>query len=135
MSGYSSRPLVDKLGLRAGMRCAALAAPIPYAALVPTLPADLVWVEPSAGRLDFIHLFAHQLSELHALLPGCRAAINPAGMIWASWPKRSSGVFTDLDENIIRQFGLSLGLVDVKVCAVNDIWSALKFVIRLVDRT
>lgn len=86
------------------------------------------------GELDFIHLFVKDRQNFEKVFARAMKHIKESGMIWVSWPKKSSRVITDLDENIIREFGLSQGLVDVKVCAVDDIWSGLKFVIRLKDR-
>jgi hypothetical protein len=84
--------------------------------------------------LDFIHLFTKDRAELEREFPLQARALAPAGMLWVSWPKGSSGVKTDLSETVVRGIGLGTGLVDVKVCAVDDVWSGLKFVIRLKNR-
>jgi hypothetical protein len=87
-----------------------------------------------AGQVDFIHLFVTDLKDFSKRFKESKKILKKDGMMWISWPKKSSGVATDLDENIIRDFGLKNGLVDVKVCAVDETWSGLKFVFRLVDR-
>ena len=87
-----------------------------------------------AGDLDFVHLFTDGRSTLAKEMPKLRDSLKPNGTLWISWPKKSSGVRTDLDENIVRDIGLKAGLVDVKVCAVDETWSGLKFVFRLKDR-
>ena len=134
MAGYSATPLVKKLGLKPGARMAVSGCPIDYAALLGGLPDGVINLNLDAGGLDFIHVFIRNSSELSAGFEVWRAALQPAGMLWVSWPKRSSGVANDLDENKIREVGLAAGLVDVKVCAVDSIWSGLKFVYRLKDR-
>ena len=98
------------------------------------LPEELTVKEKLAGQLDFIHLFVKSVSTLQKEFPRTKKYLQQNGMVWISWPKKSSGVKTDLDENVIRRIGLAEGLVDVKVCAVNEIWSGLKFVIRVKDR-
>jgi hypothetical protein len=91
-------------------------------------------VKDGHGPLDFAMIFVKSAADLKKEFSAVSKKLAPAGMLWVSWPKKSSGVATDLDENKVRQIGLDLGLVDVKVCAVNEIWSGLKFVIRLKDR-
>jgi len=125
VAGYSKKPLVDKLGLKAGMKARLLGT-------VYEPPAGIQ--QPRHGPLDFIHLFAKRRADLEKAFPGLAKALAPAGMLWVSWPKRASRMETDLDENVVRKIGLEGGLVDVKVCAVDDVWSGLKFVIRLKDR-
>ena len=128
-AGYSKRPLADKLGLKAGMRVAILNAPDGYPAL-----DEVEIVDPPAKPLDFIHLFTKSRAELDAQFPKLKAALTPAGILWISWPKKAAKVETDLDENIIRETGLAIGLVDVKIAAVDAVWSGLKFVYRRKDR-
>lgn len=128
-AGYSQRPLAEKLGIKPGMRVAILNAPDGY----PPLDA-VTLVDPPAHPLDLIHLFTTRRAELDAEFPTLKAALAPNGMIWISWPKKAAKVPTDLDENLIREIGLALGLVDVKVAAVDAVWSGLKFVYRLKDR-
>lgn len=91
---------------------------------------DLLWSETLNGSCDFVHLFAKSENELVALLPDCMASIKPDGMIWISWPKKASKVPTDIVEDTIRTICLPMGLVDVKICAVDEVWSGLKLVIR-----
>jgi hypothetical protein len=128
-AGYSKRSLADKLGIKAGMRAAVLNAPEDYPSLEGVKQVDL-----SAGALDFIHLFTNSRADLEATFPKLKAAVTANGMVWISWYKKSAKMPTDLDENIIRELGLAAGLVDVKVAAVDEVWSGLKFVIRLKDR-
>jgi hypothetical protein len=128
-AGYSRRSLADKLGIKAGMRAAVLNPPESYPSLEGVAPVDL-----SAGALDFIHLFTNSRAELETAFPKLKAALVANGMVWISWYKKSAKLPTDLDENIIRELGLAAGLVDVKVAAVDEVWSGLKFVIRLKDR-
>jgi len=121
MAGYSGRPLLDKLGLKAGMN-ANLISPV-YKA-----PAG---VERSTkAPLDFIHLFTKDRAELEREFPVLAKALAPSGMLWVSWPKGASKVKTDVNETIVREIGLKTGLVDVKVCAVDEVWSGLKLVVR-----
>ena len=128
-AGYSKRPLADKLELKAGMRVVVINAPEGYPAL------DTVEVvELPAQKLDFIHLFTQSRAELDAQFPKLKAALAPAGTLWISWPKKAAKVETDLDDNIVRETGLAIGLVDVKVAAIDAVWSGLKFVYRLKDR-
>ena len=128
-AGYSKRPLADKLGLKAGMRVAILNAPDGYPAL-----DGVEEVELSPKALDFIHLFTKSRTDLDAQFPKLKAALTPAGSLWVSWPKKASKVETDLDDNVVREMGLAIGLVDVKVAAVDQVWSGIKFVYRLKDR-
>lgn len=133
MAGYSGTPLQKKLGIKPATRCIAISAPKEYFNWISPLPADVKFV--SKGKeIDFIHLFTTDKKHFQKAFVANRDVLKKAGMIWISWPKKSSGVETDLDENIIRDFGLSHGMVDVKVCAVDETWSGLKFVFRLADR-
>jgi len=125
MAGYSGKPLLEKLGLKAGMK-ANLISPV-YRA-----PAG---VEKSTeGPLDFIHLFTKDREELERDFPVLAKTLAPSGMLWVSWPKGASKIKTDVNETVVRKIGLEAGLVDVKVCAVDEVWSGLKFVIRLKNR-
>ncbi|MEX1257150.1 MAG: DUF3052 family protein [Gemmatimonadota bacterium] len=133
-AGYSGTPLVQKLGIKPGMRCAVLGPPEHYRDLLIGLPDDVNFVGESASGLDFVHLFVRGEDGLMDRLRRLREKIAQNGMIWVSWPKKAAGVRTDLTEDLVRQAGLSAGLVDVKVCAVDEIWSGLKFVIRKADR-
>jgi hypothetical protein len=134
MAGYSATPLVKKLGIKPGARVRFVGAPDGYAALLGPLPEGVQVRQSTRGPLDFIHLFASRRSELERRFAALKGALASDGMLWVSWPKRSSSLPTDLDENLVRRIGLDGGLVDVKVCAVDDDWSGLKFVYRLRDR-
>jgi len=130
-AGYSGTPLVQKLGIKPSCRAAFLNAPDDFAKTLGSLPEGVKPVS-SIGKskdFDFIVFFTKSRTQLEKILPQLGKAIQPTGMIWVSWPKRSSGVATDLDENIIRDTGLAVELVDVKVCAIDATWSGLKFVI------
>lgn len=133
-AGYSQRPLIQKLGIKPGAQIAILNAPETYAALLGPLPPGVVRQPRLVEGLDFIHFFTKSADELKSQFPQLKAALAKNGMLWISWPKKSSKVVTDLDENLIRDFGLAEGLVDVKVAAIDSIWSGLKFVYRVRDR-
>lgn len=133
-AGYSKRSLVEKLGIKSGWHVALIGAPLDYKSTLGHLPEGVELIAQIAGPIEFIQVFVTEQHDLQAMFDQLKAGILPAGMLWVSWPKRSSGVATDLDENIIREIGLEHGLVDVKVCAVDDTWSGLKFVYRLKDR-
>jgi hypothetical protein len=130
MAGYSGKPLVQKLGIKPGFRIFVGRAPKAYSDIVGGLPDGATIAARLKGPLDMIHLFATKAAGLKRELEGCRAAIAPDGMVWVSWPKKASGVATDLSDIVVRDIALTLGLVDVKVCAVDETWSGLKFVIR-----
>lgn len=134
MAGYSGTPLQKKLGIKPGMSCFIANSPKNYFDLISPLPPDVHILKSLKGSLDFIHIFVTSNSDFRKLFINARASLNKQGMLWVSWLKKSSKVTTDLDENIIRAYGLEKGLVDVKVCAVDEVWSALKFVYRLEDR-
>lgn len=132
-TGYSGRPLVAKLGIKPGMVVVTVGAPADYRMLLDSPDA----VEFVAGALgdaappcDVAHLFTRERADLDAALPALREAIAPDGMIWVSWPKKASRVPTDVTEDVVRECAFPLGLVDVKVCAVDAVWSGLKLVIR-----
>ena len=133
-AGYSGTPLPRKLGIRDGCRLHLAAAPVGFDAVLGDLPAGVELVEPAVGMIDVAILFALDLTTVRRELAPLAAALQPAGGLWIAWPKRSSGVVTDLDENRIRELGLGAGLVDNKVCAIDSTWSALRFVRRLRDR-
>ena len=134
MAGYSGTPLVRKLGIRAGDTIALLHAPDDYLELVGPLPEDARVLKRMTDDVRFIHLFVRDRSALVRELPRTKKAMARDGMLWVSWPKKSSGVATDLTEDVIRADALAAGLVDVKVCAVDETWSGLKLVYRLADR-
>jgi hypothetical protein len=135
MAGYSGKSVVQKLGINPGFCIFVGRAPRAYGDVVGELPDDVTIAPRLKAPLDMVHLFAIEAKGLAAKLRSCRAAIEPDGMIWVSWPKKASGVATDLTENVLRDTALPLGLVDIKVCAVDDIWSGLKFVIPKDQRT
>jgi hypothetical protein len=130
--GYSGTPLVDKLGIKPGARLQLVAEPKDFVGLLGGLP-DGSRVA-SRGSLDFAMLFVKAKSDLQKRFARLRDRLEPNGMLWVAWPKKTSGVETDLTEGVVRTFGLESGLVDVKVCAVDGTWSGLKFVRRLKDR-
>lgn len=134
MAGYSKTPLLKKLGIKPGTRLIILNAPENYAQTLGELPENVTVAAALTGPLDFIHFFTVRRDALAREFPQLKQALVPAGMLWISWPKRAAKVETDLTEDIIRAIGLDNGLVDVKVAAVDEVWSGLKFVFRLKDR-
>jgi hypothetical protein len=128
--GYSGTPLVKKLGIRPGFRVALRGAPADYADLVSTLPPGVKLARRVTRDHDLIHAFVDRAADLENGLPDWMERIRPDGMIWISWPKKASKVPTDVTEDVVRRVALPLGLVDVKVCAVTEVWSGLKLVIR-----
>lgn len=134
MPGYSGTPLPKKLGLKDGYAVALIDMPREVRKELAAALAGCRIVKTIAPPLDFIHLFSKSRGELEPELKRAAKALAPAGMLWISWPKKSSGVSTDLTEDVIRAIGLKAGLVDVKVCAVTEVWSGLKFVIPLKSR-
>ncbi len=132
MAGYSSTPLLKKLGIKPGAKCLVTDSPKEYWNWLSPLPEEVQII--TKGSADFIHVFATSRKVFEKQFITRKKQLTKDGMMWVSWPKKSSKVPTDLDENIIREFGLRNGLVDVKVCAVDEIWSGLKFVYRLQDR-
>lgn len=132
--GYSGKPQAAKIGLKDGQRVSLVDAP---ADIRPALEAgeyDVEWKKFPSSDLDCVLLFAPDSATLRAGFAKAAATLVPAGMLWVAWPKKTSGVRTDLTEDAVRAHGLGCGLVDVKVCAVSDVWSGLKFVRRLADR-
>jgi hypothetical protein len=134
MAGYSGTPLLKKLGIKPGFAISVLYPPGAYFEWLSPLPEKVVVKEKPTGELDFIHVFVKDKKTFQQLFMKTKKNLKKDGMLWVSWPKKSSKVATDLDENIIRDFGLKEGLVDIKVCAVDEIWSGLKFVIPVKDR-
>ena len=130
--GYSGTPLVDKLGIKPGARLQLVSEPKDFAGLLGGLPEGSTVA--SRGALDFAMLFVKSQSDLRKRFARLRDRLKSNGVLWVAWPKKTSGVETDLTEGVVRAFGLESGLVDVKVCAVDDTWSGLKFVRRLKDR-
>ena len=134
MAGYSGTQLIKKLGIKEGYRIALVNAPKGFEKELGSLPSDVRSLARPAGPLDFVLLFTKSVAALERDFSNLAEMLLPNGMLWVAWPKKASGVATDLSENNVRQIGLDAGLVDVKVCAVNDVWSGLKFVYRLQDR-
>ena len=132
--GYSGTPLAKKLGIKPGFNISLVNAPEYYFNLFTDFPADLKINADSSGPKDFIHFFTKHKDEYANMLPGLKSQIKANGKIWVSWPKKASKVVTDITEDIIRNFALQNGLVDIKVCAVDEIWSGLKLVIPVNDR-
>lgn len=134
-AGYSENPLVKKLGIKSGFNAYAVNYPDHYPELLKELPEAVEFLEePIVGKMDFVHFFVKEASELHEQLPRLKALLTKSGMLWISWPKKASKVPTDVTDHVVRTAGLGAGLVDVKVCAVDKVWSGLKFVYRIMDR-
>jgi len=133
MAGYSGKPLAQKMGIKPGFRVHFRNVPESVVSEL-TFANEVEFTEPNTPDLDFIHACVTKLDELDPIYETALKSLKPNGMLWMSWPKKSSKVPTEVDENIIRDIGLAAGLVDVKICAVDEIWSGLKFVRRLRDR-
>jgi hypothetical protein len=134
-SGYSGTALPKKLGIRPGARLALVRAPEDFDATLGELPGGVVVARRlTRGAVDVIVAFFVERAALERRLPSLRGALDPAGGLWIAWPKRTSGVETDLGEGVVRELGLAAGLVDNKVCAIDEVWSGLRFVYRLRDR-
>ncbi|QPF92860.1 DUF3052 family protein [Bradyrhizobium commune] len=134
MAGYSGKPLVQKLGIKPGFCIFVDGLATPYRDVVGELPDDVTIAKTAKAPLDMVHVFATEAKGFAARLRSHRKAIAPDGMIWASWPKKASGVATDVTEALVRETALANGLVDIKICAVDEIWSGLKLVIPVKDR-
>jgi hypothetical protein len=134
MPGYSGTPLPKKLGIKPGSSVCMVDAPPEVRSELSTALAGCEHVADAKSPLDFALVFTKSKAELAKEFQKLSKRLAPAGMLWVSWPKRSSGVATDLNGNIVREIGLAAGLVDVKVCAITDVWSGLKFVRRVKDR-
>lgn len=133
MAGYSGTPLARKLGIKDGFRVWFANAPDDFGKDL-DLPAHIQIIATSSKPLDLVLLFTQSKGKLRKEFTAAAKKLCPHGMLWVCWPKKASGVTTDVNENIVRRVGLEAGLVDVKICAVNDVWSGLKFVYRLKDR-
>ncbi|WP_461413718.1 DUF3052 domain-containing protein [Gemmatimonas sp.] len=129
-AGYSGKPLAAKLGIKSGTRVVPLNAPAAYASWLEPLPDGVVFATKADAATDVAHLFVTTRAELARHLSTLRAALRPDAAVWVSWPKKSSKVPTDITEDTIRTVSLPMGWVDIKVCAVTDIWSGLKLVVR-----
>lgn len=134
MAGYSGTPLAQKLGIKSGVTVVLINAPANYRKLLGHAANGVEFTSRVTANSNFIHLFASHRSELEKQLRCLRTKLADSGMLWVSWAKKSSGVATNITEDVIREIALPLGLVDVKVCAVDDIWSGLKLMIRRENR-
>ena len=134
MAGYSGTPLPRKLGIKEKFQVLLLDIPADVKAELKDALATCQLTKDGCKPLDFAMIFVKEAADLKKKFSQVARILTPAGMIWVSWPKKASGVATDLTENDVRNIGLQAGLVDVKVCAVNEVWSGLKFVIRVKDR-
>ena len=130
MAGYSGTPLVKKLGFKPGFRVRVDNAPQDYLELVAPIPDGVKISSRFSKDVDVWHAFVKSAGDLRTKVAKAKKAIRADGMIWVSWPKKASGVVTDVTEDRIRDIALPTGLVDVKVCAVDEVWSGLKLVIR-----
>jgi hypothetical protein len=130
MAGYSDTPLAKKLGIKEGCKVFLVKAPAHYRALLAPLPARVRFTATANSSTNLVHAFATERSALARLLPMLRKKLPHEAAIWVSWPKRSSKVPTDITEDTVREVALPLGFVDIKVCAVTEVWSGLKLVLR-----
>ena len=130
VAGYSGTPLAKKLGIKDGARVCLTNAPANYARLVRPLPAGVRMVKTIDGDTDLIHIFTTRRRDLDTGLKRAIGRMRANAAVWVSWPKKASGVATDITEDTIREVALPLGLVDIKVCAVDETWSGLKLVMR-----
>lgn len=133
-AGYSGTPLAKKLGIKSGMRLMTMNQPDEYLSLIEPVPEDVEITSRVERPADILHLFTNSRAELFATLANTRSMIKQDGMIWVSWYKKAAKLPTEVTEDLIREAALPLGLVDVKVCAVDDKWSGLKLVIRKENR-
>lgn len=134
MAGYSETPLPQKLGIKPGLTIVTINAPTNYRRLLGTIPEGVTFSDRLKPDSPFVHIFTRKRTELANTLPVLREKIADTGTVWVSWPKRSAGVPTDVTEDIIRDVALSLGFVDVKVCALDETWSGLKLMVRRENR-
>jgi hypothetical protein len=130
MAGYSETPLAKKLGIKEGFKVFLAGAPAHYRALLAPLPARVRFTSTANSSTNLVHAFATERGELARLLPALRKKLPHETAIWVSWPKKCAKVPTDITEDTIREVALPLGFVDIKVCAVTDVWSGLKLVVR-----
>jgi hypothetical protein len=130
MAGYSGTPLAQKLGIKPGTTVVLIHAPANYRKLLGNFANGVEFTSRVLANSNFIHFFTTHRSELEKQLPRLRAKIADSGTLWVSWAKNSSGVATDITEDVIREVALALGFIDIKVCAVDETWSGLKLMIR-----
>ncbi len=134
MAGYSGTPLRKKIGIKEDHRVLLIGAPDGFGQTLGELPKGARIIKSAATPINVVVGFAKTRSDVAARFTGTMDHLDRAGMIWIGWPKKASGVATELNENIVREIGLAKGLVDIKVCAIDEIWSGLKFVIRKENR-
>jgi hypothetical protein len=134
MAGYSGTPLAQKLGIKAGQRVVTINAPTNYSKLLAPLPEAVSFARKASAGAGFVHLFISERKALEKESKRLRKLLADTGILWVSWPKKSSGVATDVTEDVIREVALPLGFVDVKVCAVDETWSGLKLMVRRENR-
>jgi hypothetical protein len=134
MAGYSKTPLAQKLGIKGDTKVTALNAPPAYRKLLAPLPPNVSFTDKTTVGTGFVHLFVTERCVLEKELKRLRKLLDDAGVLWISWPKKSSGVGSDITEDVIRELCLPLGFVDVKVCAIDETWSGLKLMIRRENR-
>jgi hypothetical protein len=134
MAGYSGTPLPQKLGIKPQFKVAFFELPGEVKTALKKELSESKYVKDGEGQLDFAMIFIKSQAEMKQQFPSFARRLTPAGILWVCWPKKTSGIATDLNENDVRRIGLLAGLVDVKVCAVSEVWSGLKFVIRVKDR-
>jgi hypothetical protein len=134
LAGYSGTPLAKKLGIKPGGRLFVAGGPPKYTKLVAPLPDGVEFASGMSAHVDLVHLFTTRRADLATKLRSTLAKLRPDGTIWVSWPKKASKVDTDITEDTIREVALPLGLVDIKVCAVDETWSGLKLMIRKANR-
>ena len=134
MTGYSGTPLPQKLGIKPGLSVITIDAPTNYRGLLGVLPEGVTFSDRLKPDSNFVHVFIKKRSDLERRLSILRDKIADTGIVWVSWPKKSSGVPTDVTEDVVRAVALPLGFVDVKVCAIDETWSGLKLMIRRENR-
>jgi hypothetical protein len=133
-AGYSGTPLIKKLGIKPGMLLSFVNTPSAFETTLGVLPDGLVWAGPRAKGLDLVLLFVTREAELQLQFAKLAPRLAPAGMLWVGWPKKAAKLASDLSDNVVRRVGLNAGLVDIKVCAIDEVWSGLKFVIPIQSR-
>jgi hypothetical protein len=134
MAGYSGTPLPQKLGIKPGLTVVTINAPTNYRRLLGTIPEGVTFSDRLKPDSSLVHIFIKKRSELANSLPILRKKITDTGTVWVSWPKKSSGVATDVTEDVVRAVALPLGFVDVKVCTIDETWSGLKLMVRRENR-
>jgi len=134
MTGYSGRPLAQKLGIRPEMAVVLISAPAKYRKLLGRIAGSVEFSDKIKNASNFVHIFTKSRGELEKRLAILREKMADTGIVWVSWPKKSSGVATDVTEDVVRGIALPLGFVDVKVCAIDETWSGLKLMVRRSNR-